>query len=155
MLQKLDVPIAWFGFVCTGIVLAEIFVLNSFSTLDKLFGGKSRYSFFSALIIGISFIGMALTRNIALTVLFILLISAFGLTRGPLFQNYMNKFIETHNRATVLSVVSMFYSLSTASLNVIFGYMTDWNLKITLAIIGSLTILLALFSKVKEDHLPD
>lgn len=155
VLGRLNVAIQWFGFVCAMMTILEVIVLNNFSRLDKLFGGKRNYTFLTALIIGISFITMGITKNVVLALVVISLIAAFGLTRGALFQNYMNKHIESHNRATVLSLVSMLYNLSLAFLNVIWGYMVDWNMTMTLIIIGSMTIGLALFSKVEESYLLD
>lgn len=155
VLERLNIPIQWFGFVCTMMTILEVLVLNNFSMLDRLFGGKRNYTFLTALVIGVSFIIMGITKNIILALVVISLIAAFGLTRGALFQNYMNKHIESHNRATVLSLVSMLYSFSLAFLNVILGYMVDWNMTVTLILIGSITIGLALFSRVEEGHLRD
>ncbi len=155
VLEKLNVPIQWFGFVCAMLTILEVAVLNNFLRLDKLFGGKRNYTFFTALIIGVSFIVMGVTKNVVLALVAISLIAAFGLTRGTLFQNYMNKHIESHNRATVLSLVSMLYNLSLAFLNVIWGYMVDWNMTVTLALIGCATIGLAWFSRVEDGHLLD
>lgn len=155
VLEKLDVSIEWFGFVCSILTFSQIIVLNNFTRLENFLRGKRRYIFLTALLIGISFIIMAISRNIIISVIAMALISAFGISRKTLFQNYMNKYIDSHNRATVLSVVSMLYSLSSAILNVIWGYLVDWNLTITLIIIGSLAIILALFSKIKEEHLID
>ncbi len=155
VLERLNVSIQWFGFVCAMMTILEVMVLNNFSKLERLFGGKRNYIFLTALVIGLSFVIMGITKNVVLAVVVIVLIAAFGLTRGALFQNYMNKHIESHNRATVLSLVSMLYNLSLAFLNVIWGYMVDWNMTVTLVLIGSMTIVLALFSRVEESYLLD
>lgn len=155
VLGRLNVPIQWFGFVCAMMTILEVMVLNNFSKLERLFGGKRNYTFITALIIGVSFIIMGVTKNVVLAIIVISLIAAFGLTRGTLFQNYMNKHIESHNRATVLSLISMLYNFSLALLNVIWGYMVDWNMTVTLVLIGSMTIVLALFSRVEESYLLD
>ncbi len=155
VLKKLDVSIEWFGFVCSILTFSQIIVLNNFSRLENLLKGKRRYIFLTALLIGVSFIVMAISKSIIISIIAMTLISAFGISRKTLLQNYMNKYIDSHNRATVLSVVSMLYSLSAAILNVIWGYMVDWNLTVTLIVIGSLAIVFALFSKIREEHLID
>jgi len=155
VLQNLGISIKWFGFVAAGLVFTQIIVLNSFGFFEKIFNGKKNYLFFTALIIGLGFVVIGLSRSVVLSVVMILLVGGFGLTRKPLLQNYMNKFIESHNRATVLSTVSMIYMFSAAVLNLVWGYLVDWNLKYTLILIGSLVIVIAIVSKIEEEHLVD
>ena len=155
MLQNLGISIKWFGFVAAGIVFVQIVVLNSFGFFERVFRGKKNYLFFTAIITGLGFIAIGLSKNVYLSIVMILLVGAFGLTRKPLLQNYMNKFIESHNRATVLSTVSMLYMFTAAVLNLVWGYLVDWNLKYTLVLIGSLIIVITIVSRIEEEHLVD
>ena len=77
------------------------------------------------------------------------------MTMKPLYYSYMNKYIKSDNRATVLSAVSMARSIVTAVANVIFGYLVDLNVSYTLFGIGIITITFAIVSNVKEEHLKD
>jgi MFS family permease len=155
VLQNLGISIKWFGFVAAGIVFVQIVVLNSFGFFERVFRGKKNYLFFTAIITGLGFIAIGLSKNVYLSIVMILLVGAFGLTRKPLLQNYMNKFIESHNRATVLSTVSMLYMFTAAVLNLVWGYLVDWNLKYTLVLIGSLIIVITIVSRIEEEHLVD
>ncbi|MBT4651757.1 MFS transporter [Candidatus Woesearchaeota archaeon] len=155
VLEKFAVSIALFGLVHAGITIVEIIVLNNFVSLEKIFNGKRNYLYFSAFIVGGGFILVALAPNVYIALAGISLISAFGLTRRPLYQNYLNKFIESTNRATVLSTISMIYSFTMAISNIIFGRLVDWNLEITLIIIGGLILALAAASKLEEGLLRD
>jgi len=155
VLQKFEVSIGWFGFVHAGIVVLEIIVLNSFASFEKFFGGKKKYLLFTSIICGISFLLIAFAQTLWIALVGIGFISLFGLTRKSLFHNYFNKFIESDVRATVLSSISMLYAFIIAIIDIVFGYLVDWNLKYALAIIGVLIILFALFSKVREEHLLD
>ena len=155
ILQSYNVPIGWFGFVLVGILTGEIFVLNNVGRIEKLFGGKRKYLNYSGFLVGVLFLVMALVRNLYVALACIFLIGALGLTRKELYGSYLNKFIESHNRATVLSVIAMFYSLSMAVIDVALGAIVDWNLHIGLGIVGGLIILFSVFSKLEEEHLID
>ncbi len=155
ILQDYNVSLGWFGLVHAGIVIGEILVLNNVSRIEKLFGGKKNYLTYSALLVGVLFLFLAFVPNIYIVVLSIFFIGAFGLTRKHLFSSYLNKFIESHNRATVLSVIAMFYSFSMAVINVILGRIVDWDLQVGLIIVGVTIIVFTLFSRLEEEHLID
>ena len=67
----------------------------------------------------------------------------------------MNKYIESHNRATVNSTITMLHGFLKAILYPLVGIMVEWSLNYSFIIIGTLTIICALFSKVEEEHLID
>lgn len=155
VLGSLKFPMAYFGFVTAGICGAEVLVLNSFPKLEKLFGSKKRYAFWSAIITGASFIILGINKLPAIAIVFIIAISGFGLTRDALFRSYINKHIESHNRATVLSSISMIRKFAGAVVYPIIGFCLEWSLGYTLFAIGVLVIILAFVSRVEEKHLID
>lgn len=155
ILKNLNFPLAYYGFVHGAILLAEIIVLNSLMKIEKVLNGKKKYIFFSSLLVGICYFILAFSFNIYIAIASMLLIGGFGMTMKPLFYNYMNKYIDSKNRATVLSAVSMSRSIFAAITNIIFGYLVDWNIKYTLLGIGLITILFALVSKLEDAHLKD
>lgn len=155
ILQSYDVAVGLFGFVHAGIVIGEILVLNNFKFLERICKGKRNYLRKSAILVGVLFLVVALVDSLIVAIIGIFLIGAFGLTRKQLYQSYLNKHIESHNRATVLSAVSMIYNFSMAISNVIFGRIVDWDLGIGLAAIGILIVGFTFFSKIEEDLLVD
>jgi hypothetical protein len=155
LLGKIGVPIIYFGLVHALLSGIQTPVMNGFEKLEKIFGSKRRFLLFSALLPGICFILLGISTNITLVIILIALTAAFGLSRGVLFRNYMNKYIESHNRATVNSTISMLYGFLTAILYPLVGIMVEWSLNYSFIIIGTLTIICALFSKVEEEHLID
>lgn len=155
MLMNFGIEIAYFGIVTSLIVLSQIIVMNRFSWLEKIVGGKRRYIFFSALIPGLMFILAGATGLWYLFIAAAIIITGFGLSRGPLFSSYMNKFIPSSKRATVLSTISMFQTIGMAILYPIIGRLSDWSVNYTLIIIGAVIILFSLVSKVEEDMLID
>jgi MFS family permease len=155
LLGKLGVPIIYFGLVHALLSGIQIPVMNGFEKLEKIFGSKKRYLFFSALFPGIYFILLGINNNNFLAIAIICLVSGFGLSRNVLFQSYMNKYIESHNRATVISTISMVRSLVSAVMYPLVGLMVEWSLNYSFIIIGALIIICALISKVEEEHLID
>jgi MFS family permease len=155
LLKKIGVPIIYFGLVHAIMSGIQIPIMNSFDELEKIFGSKRRFLLFSALLPGICFILLGINTNIALAIILICLIAGFGLSRMVLFQSYMNKYIESHNRATVISTISMLSSLVSAIMYPTVGLMVEWSLNYSFIIVGALIIICALFSKVEEEHLID
>jgi MFS family permease len=155
ILQDYNLSIRWFGFVHGAIVVGEIIILNNVERIEKMFGGKKNYLTYSSIIMGFLFLVLAFVRNIYIALFSIFLIGSLGLTRKNLFSSYLNKFIESHNRATVLSVIAMFYSLSMATLDIVLGVLIDWNLKVGLIVVGVAIVVASLVSNMKEEHLLD
>ncbi len=110
---------------------------------------------FSGIINGLMFIIAAITRNPLIGVIAIILGAGFGLTRKPLLINYMNKYIDSHHRATTLSIISMLQRIGSIIINPLVGMMATKSLLITLIILGSSSIIFSLFTKIKEEHLID
>ncbi len=156
MLSALLIPIAFFGVVQATWIGFELLILNSFDRLERLFRSKRRYLLFSALIAGTMFImgGVSIvTSLIPLAIVAIILVTAFGLTRIPLLINYMNKHIPSPERATILSTINMFQTLGLVITYPLIGFATEWSLSMTLVIIGSLALIFASASRVKDEYL--
>lgn len=155
VLQKNNVPVLWFGVIHSSMIVLQILLLNKISFFEKIFGGKRKYLGITAIIVGFSFILMAFVQNIFVIIGLILTIAMFGLTRKVIHQSYLNKFIDSHNRATVLSIISMGYSLGMAIMNVFLGFITEWNMDIGLIIVGSMIIIFSIISRIEEEYLID
>lgn len=155
ILQNYNVSITWFGFVQAAIILGEMIVLNSFVKLEKVVGGKKKYLILTAVIVIVSYLVVAMTKNVYITIVAVILIGSFGITRKPLFASYFNKYIDSHNRATVLSAISMVLSLVTTVFNIVFGRLVDWNFRYALTIMAVLLIVFTILSKTREEHLID
>lgn len=155
LLKQLSVPLIYFGFIHAAIAGIQIIVMNKFEGLEKLFGSKKKYLSWSAIIVGIGFIMLGINTYIPLTILLLLIISGLGLTRTVLFHNYMHKYIESHQRATVISTISMIQSFAAGLLYPLAGFIIEWSLNYTIIIIGIMVIFFALISKTEEEHLID
>ena len=155
LLRSLAFPLLYFGFVHAAMAGLQIIVSSNFEFFERILGSKKRYVFVSALIPAFSFMFLGFVDNIFLVIGFILLVPAFGLTRFILMQNYMHKHIESHHRATVISAISMLKRFVQGTICLFIGLSVLWSLRYTFVIIGVLMLVLAVFSKVEEEHLID
>ena len=155
MLQQAGVPIHYFGAVHAVFVLTQIAIMNHYEVLERVLGSKKRLLSFSSLITGAMFILGGITTFIPLVLLAIFLGGGFGLSRKPLFVSYMNKYIPSSKRATVLSTVAMLNSIILMLVNPVVGMLVDISLSNTLILLGSAAILFSIISRVEEHHLID
>lgn len=77
------------------------------------------------------------------------------MSREPLFASYMNKYIKSSNRATVLSTATMLKKFILIVVNPAVGYMVDWSLSYTFIILGILAIFFSFVSRAEEGYLID
>jgi hypothetical protein len=108
----------------------------------------------SALIAGGGFCLLGVNRYIGVTIVLLLVIAGVGVSRYVLFKSYMNKYIESDIRATVISTVLMINQVVRAVVYPLIGRLVEWSLSYSCIIIA-LIILCGLFSQVKEEHLID
>ena len=155
LLKSAGIDITYFGIVHAFMSLAQIFIISNFIRLEKWLGAKRRLLFLGAFITGILYILLSITRFAPLVITAIILSAGFGLSRGPLFSNYMNKHIPSDKRATVLSTTSMLRTFSIVIVNITAGLLADWSIPNTLMILGIAIIIFSFLSKIKEEHLID
>lgn len=155
MLKQAGVSIIYFGIIHAVIVASEILFMNSYSRMEKWLGGKRRLIFVSSVVTGLAFIIGGLTKFVPLVILVIVLAGGFGLGRRPLFSNYLNKYIPSEKRATVLSSVSMLRKFTMVIMYPLVGLLVDQSLNYTLIGLGAVALIFALLSRVREEHLVD
>ncbi|MBN3037426.1 MAG: MFS transporter [Candidatus Diapherotrites archaeon] len=155
ILQNLGVEVLWFGLVSILITAGQIVVSNIFPQLETLFGSKKNYVKYSAIIPGICFILLAFTTNPLVAAGLVVITASVGLSRTILLANYFNKHIDSRNRATVLSTISMLFMFARAIIAPVLGVLVDWSLSAALIVLGALLIATAALSRVEEHMMPD
>jgi MFS family permease len=155
LLKEAGVDIIYFGMVHAMMCLAQIVVLQGFNRLEKYLGGKRRLLAATALIAGIGFVGLGLSNSAWMIVAMITITAGFGLSRTPLYISYMNKFIPSDKRATVLSVTSMARNIGIGLANLVAAAMAGWSVQYMMIANGAIIIFFALSTRVKEEHLAD
>jgi hypothetical protein len=70
----------------------------------------------------------------------------------PMFADYINRHIESKNRATVLSLISMVSGLYIAFMGLIIGGIADVSLSFAFLVMGSIIIISTLLIKIEHVH---
>lgn len=78
-----------------------------------------------------------------------------GMKLSTVFSPFLNAQIESKNRATVLSFISLLRRSLLIILNLVFGYLIDVNFKVTFIIIGILILTIAIIWGPQEGDLAD
>ena len=155
LLRQLDVNLAYFGVIHALLAGIQIIAMNNFERLEKIFRSKSRYLFFSAFISGIGFIYLGMNGYVIPAIIAMLIIAGLGLSRFVLITNYMQKHIESYNRATVTSAASMLRRFGLIVTYPMVGLMVEWSLSYALIILVAVIIGFSLIPKIKESYLVD
>jgi MFS family permease len=155
LLIRSGIDIIYFGVVHSAMAVGQILIISNFGILERILGKKKRLLFFSAVSAGCLFIILGLTTLAVVVIPAIILAAGFGLSRGPLFMSYMNKFIPSDKRATILSTTSMFRTFSIVIANLTAGTLVGWSVSNSLMILGAVIIIFSLFSKIREEDLID
>lgn len=150
LLSSLQFPIIYFGLVHGGLLLMEMLVSSNFGKLEKLLGSANNYLRFTALITGVAFIITAIYTTIWTVLLFVILAGGFGMTRMQFITAKVNKFIESEQRATVLSFINMMRRLSYAIMNPIVGLIATQSLRGALLFIGIFPLAVWWWSRRKQ-----
>ncbi len=152
-LDDLSVPLFFFGFIATSMTLSQILFTIVVPKLEKRFSNKKRFLQIYTLIPGVGFILMALIHFAPISIVLILIVIGFGMSRNIIFVSAINKNIETENRATVISTISMMVCIVRSVTYPIVGLLVTWNLNYTFIILGIAMISLVLISFVKNEDL--
>jgi len=152
-LTVVNIPIVLFGFILAAMnIFNAIFNILIPKFLEKV-SSKKKLLITVNLITGFAFIILGISVIPMLGILMLFLIVSFGYTRGLIYINGINKQIESENRATVLSTINMFGSISMAILFLFVGLIVQWNLFIMFIIIGIMILILTALSRVKSEYL--
>jgi MFS family permease len=154
MAMKAGMAIAYLGFISSGMNIYGIGLSEKIEAVEKIFG-KKRFLALSFLFTGILFIISGLTNYLLLTIAIIFIIWGFRMSRQAVQQHYINQYVPSNNRATVLSTISMIGRILVVIGNPIIGYLMDWSFNSTLMILGGIVILSSLvpFILIKEKML--
>jgi MFS family permease len=155
LLTNAGLDISYFGFVHALMSVSQILIISNFIRLEAWLGSKKRLLFLGAFLTGIFFILIGLTTFAPLVIIGITFSAGFGLSRLPLFSSYMNKYIPSDKRATILSTTSMMRTLAIVIVNIIAGLLAESSIPNTLLVLGIAMVLFSFFSKIKEEHLID
>jgi MFS family permease len=155
LLTERGVSLFYFGIFYSAIFGVPILFYRNLERLERLFGSKKKFLFFSALISSLSLILLGTFDSLVLMSILLIMYFSLNGSRFLLLINYMNKYIPSKIRATVMSTMSMIESFLYAFVFLLTGVLIEWNLLMTFVLFGSFTLIATFFSGVKEEHLLD
>src|SRR5262249_26775355 len=113
--------------------------------------GLPRMLLASALVPGVLYLALGLVRAPAFALPAAMVISGMKLLRGPLLSDLINRLVESRNRATVLSGVSMLQRAVLFLLYPVVGWAADRSLPVAFAGLGAATLLFAALSRLPAE----
>ena len=152
-LTAINIPIVLFGFILAAMNVFNVTFNELIPRFLKKVKKKRNLLLTVNIISGFAFIILGFVVIPILGIIMLFLIVSFGYTRGLIYINGINKQIESENRATVISTINMFGSISMAILFPFVGLIVELNLFIMFIIIGIVILILTVFSRVKSEYL--
>lgn len=146
------IDVKYNGFIGAGFNLFSMLLLLNIGKIEKLFGMKNTL-FYSAILPGLFFIGLFFFRNVYFVLIAIFMITGLKIMRSPVLSDFMNRHIESRNRATVLSGVSMLEKIIVMILYPIVGLLADFSLWATFLFLGIATLIFSLMNRIESEHI--
>lgn len=144
------IDIKYFGILAVVMQIVKLISVKSYKVSAKL--GDNRSIEILYIIIAICCTILVFTSNATLTILSVILIFGSAAIISPIVLNIENKSINTSDRATLLSIFSMFGSLASSGANVIIGKTAEisisWAFAICVVMCVFAYILLYVYKKV-------
>ena len=144
---NLGVPPIWLGLALALASGISIVVARYAYWLEAHLGAKASLLLATALP-GALYLVMAAVLHPMFTVLaFCTLYGSLSL-KGPVFSGHLNRHIESKNRATVLSLISMFSGIYEALMGLVIGRIGDFSLTYAFVLMGAIVLVGSLLFRV-------
>lgn len=149
LLQSRGLKIVNFGIVIALFNLFSASAVVLAPKFEKKIGAKNTI-LLSEIVPCILMILLGIWGDLYFAIIGFIIIHGMNMVREPLFNDYFNRFINTEQRATVLSVISFIGALSYSILGPIVGKITDFtSLSVILLGLGIVTGILILILNYK------
>lgn len=149
--QAVGIGIGYNGIISAGYNIAAVLLLMNVTKLEKWFGMK-KVLFYSALVPGLFYLMLGFSNNWILAVTGIFVIMCLKIIRLPILSHFINQHIESHQRATVLSGISMLQRLCILGLYPVAGIIADVSLHYVFIFLGIVTVFFAIISRVQIEQ---
>lgn len=143
-LLRLGIATSALGWIHAGLIGFEMLVAAQFTRLERWFGRWS-YPSVTAALTAVGFALMAVFPSYLAVLVFLLLAGGFGLTRRTYMSTLMQEHIDSAQRATVLSAISMGSRLALVVANPIVGVLADRSPNLAFASLAGVTLLALAF----------
>jgi MFS family permease len=151
--QRAGIPLRYIGVLAAGFNLFSAVLLANSTLIERVLGIR-RLLFATAALPAVLFASLAWTRSPWwLAPAFFVLIGC-KMVRMPVLNALINRHIESENRATVISSVSLIERAITFLLYPAIGWLADISLDVALYALAALCALFALTTRLGDRHLP-
>lgn len=150
-LKDAGVDVAAIGFVFAFSLLLSAMSQKYAYRVEKLIGMK-KAMFLATMLPGLLFISMAFVSNPGWLMISFVFVRTFDGVGGPLFSEYRNIHISSKNRATMISLVSMFGCFYLMFVRLIIGKLATIGLSYAFIFMGTIIIAASLFLRLDEIH---
>lgn len=155
VLLDIGVDESLFGWFVTFGLISQMLALKSFPWLEKLLKSKKNVLTLSGLLPALGFALIAFYPSVATVLIALAFCTGFGLSRRTLYSSYVNKFIDSHQRATVNSYINVGINLTGFLIKPALGFLADYSLFATFLVLAAGCFLVTVFSRVEEEMLMD
>ena len=147
--QNSGIPVAYFGIIMSVGSLVLFLLLRNM----EIFKPSKSFLFYTALLPMLAFGVASLFTGIVAALVFYFTIRIVVWIREPIFSQFMNDHIESHNRATVLSSLSMIDSFFDVVIFLSAGYITSISLSLSFAFSAGVMLIALVFFRVTDKHI--
>lgn len=149
LLMKNNFPIRFQGFIPAGFNAGAMLLLLGAAFIQKKIGTRN-VLLISSIVPAFLYLGVFFVPGLPMALCAIFGITMLKSFRSPMLNTLMNGYIESANRATVLSGVSMLERVITTLFYPFVGMLTDISLEWTFLLMGTVTLFASLFFRVSE-----
>lgn len=140
LLTQNNIPIVYFGLIHAVLMVGQVIISTNFSVVEKIIGSGKKYLTTSAILTSLAFFTAAIYPKPISIFLLIVVAGGLGLTRLTYATNMANDYIESRERATVLSSMSMMRRFALILLNPLVGFVASRSLVWALFLVGLLPL---------------
>jgi MFS family permease len=140
---RAGLKVSHLGILAAGFNLFSTLLLTNVRTLERTFGIR-HLLLFSALLPAVMFISLGFVHRLAFVV------PAFKMVRMPILNAFINRHIESENRATVISSVSLLERFVAFLLYPFVGLLADASIDYAMFFLGGLGGVFAIATRITE-----
>jgi MFS family permease len=149
--KQSGIDIAWYGLILAlAIILSFYTTINAHEIEKKV--GVEKAAFLTSFVPGILFLLMSYFYVPLISIVSVIGIILCRNVREPLFLVYRNRYIQSHNRATVLSFAAFLQAALGLLFKPMIGYATDISLFYALSLCGVILIFSPIILRFKQLH---
>jgi MFS family permease len=150
--QRAGLGVAYLGWVGAGFNLFSAVLLTHVGFWERTIGVR-RLLLFSGLVPGALFIALGFVHILAFAVPAFFVLVGCRMVRIPVLNAFINRHIESENRATVISSVSLLERSVTFLLYPVVGLLADVSLDYALWLLGVVCLVFAASTRLSDRHL--